>query len=101
MLEIFRNFVISDTRPIKQPYGTRNCINLGVIGEDKNLCKYDSKGCLEILRAKFLSRRPWWSANRDQIYQVVRESKRLRTADLTFAGRSSVFELPGGLSFNP
>ena len=36
MLDIFRNFDISDT--IKQPHGTRDCINLGVIGEDKNFC---------------------------------------------------------------
>jgi len=33
MLEICRYFVISDT--MKQLYRIRNCINLGVIGEDK------------------------------------------------------------------
>src|SRR6218665_826332 len=54
-------------------------------------------GCSEILRAKFFSRRPWWSANRDKIYQVVSESKTLTTADLglTFAGRSYFTEHGG------
>jgi len=42
MLEIFRNFVFTMSNTMKQPYGARNCINLGVIVEDKRfLCKND------------------------------------------------------------
>src|SRR6218665_1369233 len=54
-------------------------------------------GCSEILQAKFFSRRPWWSANRDKLFQVVCESKTLRTADLglTSAGRSYFTEHGG------
>jgi len=53
MLEICRNFVISDT--IGQPYGAHNCINLGVIGDDKNvLCtKLLKKVVRKLCRLKF------------------------------------------------
>src|SRR6218665_3006643 len=88
MLEIFRNFVISDT--IKQPYGTRNCINLGVIGEDENFCvkitkKVVWKFCEQIFSLVGLGG-PRTETKFNKC--MGRESKRLRTADLSFAGRS-------------
>jgi len=43
------------------------------------------KGCSESLRAKFFSRRPWWSANRDKISKcMVRESKKVENRCFNF-----------------
>ena len=54
------------------------------------LCEWLKKSRLEILQGKlnnFFSRwarlgspRPWWSANRDKIYQVVHESEKVENS---------------------